>query len=105
MLSLFELNGLYFVLYCRRGVSSVWCLPPVVSEVGHHGLHGRHGLRPHGADLRGREDEAVAAGVGQLDGVGVGDPRPAVRPVVAAACRWVKHLGSAADGVATTHGP
>ena len=55
-------------------MSSVWCLPPVVSEVGHHGLHGRHGLRPHGADLRGREDEAVAAGVGQLDGVGVGDP-------------------------------
>ena len=65
---------------------------PVRPEVTHHGRHGRHGLPAHRPDLRGREDEAVAPGVRQLDGVGVGDPRPAKRPVIAAPGRGVEDL-------------
>ena len=61
-------------------------------EVWHHGHHGRHGLPAHSPDLRGREDEAVAPGVGQLYGVGVGDARPAKRPVIATPGRGVEDL-------------
>ena len=53
-------------------------------ELPDHGLDADEGLLADGLDPAGGEEEAEAAGVGQLDGVGVGDAQRALRPVVAA---------------------
>ena len=53
-----------------------------------HGLDAGEGLPADGLDPAGGQEEAEAAGVGQLDGVGVGDTQFPFCPVVAAA--WEK---------------
>ena len=62
-------------------------------ELLHHGLDADKGLLADGLYLAGGQEEAVTAGVGQLDGVAVGDAERAQRPVVAPACRGPEELG------------
>ena len=59
-------------------------LPATPDEFLHHGLNAEESLVADGLDPAGGEEEAVAAGVGQLDGVGEGDAERALRPVIAA---------------------